>query len=188
MRSNGVRHENGVRDTSARFIFGGGRKSNTSKLVVNPLSLLKTIQLATSRMRAAISHPGPLNLRFERPPTPNTWGIDTCISYSRHAPYGRTCHRCTCHQGARPSDERQSLKHNKGTEQPLAFLAAEVRSVGDFLNALRLHSSFLISLSRCCPALCNFWSFWFPSLISGVWVVALEQLLDSLDGTLQLVD
>jgi hypothetical protein len=176
------------RDISRIHFLGESGSLTQLKPVVNPLSLLKIIQLTTSRTLAATSHAGPLNLRFERPPTPSTWGSDNCISHSRDVPYGRTCHRCTCHQGARPWDETQGLKHNRGIELCLSFLASEVSTVEGFLPALRLRWSFLISLSCCCPALCNFWPFWRPSLVSGVWVVALEQLLDPLDGALQLMD
>jgi len=51
----------------------------------------------------------PLNLRFERPPTLCTWGSDTCILHFLDTPYGRTCHRCTCHPHERPWNETRGL-------------------------------------------------------------------------------
>ena len=53
---------------------------------------------------------------------------------------------------------------------------------------MRLRESFPISLSCCYPVLGHLWPFWFPSSVSGFWVVAFEQFLDPLDGALQLVD
>jgi hypothetical protein len=136
----------------------------------------------------ATSRAEPLNLRFERPATLSTWGSDTCISYSRDGPYGRTCHRCTCHPSARPWSDAQGLKDNRGTELYLLFLTSGVSGVEDFLRASRLRQNVPISLSCCDPVLCNLWPFWLPSSVSGFRVVALEQSLDPLDGALQLVD
>src|ERR1700687_672547 len=80
----------------------------------------------------------PLNLQSTQPPTLGTLGSDTCISYSPDAPYGRTCHRCTCHPGGRPWDETQGLKHKRGIERFLSFLTSGVSCVDGFLLALRL--------------------------------------------------
>jgi len=93
----------------------------------------------------------PLNLRWKRPPTLSTWGSDTCILYSPGGPYGRTCHRYTCHPGVRPWDVTQELKHKRGIELSLFFLTPGVRCVEGFLRALRLRQRVPISLSCCYP-------------------------------------
>jgi hypothetical protein len=80
----------------------------------------------------------PLNLRLKRPPTLGTWGNGTYILYFPGALYGRTYHRYTGHPGARPSDETQDLKRNRGIERCLSFLTSAVRYVEGFLRALRL--------------------------------------------------
>src|SRR5713101_7545266 len=97
----------------------------------------------------------PLNLRLGRPPTLSISGSDTCILYSPDAPYGRTCHRCTCHPRAAPWDETQGLKHNRNIELYLLFLTSGVSCIEGLLRALRLRWSFPISLSCCYPVLCN---------------------------------
>ncbi len=76
----------------------------------------------TRRLAATWAIRAPFNLRLERAPTLNIWGSDTCMSYSPDRPYGRTCHRCTCHPHEQPWGETQGLKHNRGIELCLSFL------------------------------------------------------------------
>ena len=137
-----------------------------------------------------------LNLRLERGPTLSIWGSDTCMLYSPDTPCGRTCHRCTCHPHEQPWGETQGLKHNRGIELCLSFLNlwvelyARLPCVEGFLRRLCAGRwSFPTLTFMLLPCSCNlFWPFPFPSLGSGFWVVVLEQLLDPLDRTLQLVD
>jgi hypothetical protein len=146
--------------------------------------------------RSAANRAEPLNLRFERAPTLNIWRSDTGMLHSPDTPYGRTCHRCTCHPHEQPWGETQGLKHNRGIELCLSFLnlfelscmqdhsaskayCAPLRRALEFPDA-HFHSAV--------PYSCNF--FWpFPfRLGSGLRIVALEQVLDPLDRALQLVD
>jgi len=131
------------------------------------------------------------NLQFDRPPTLGIWGSDT---YTPHPPdmlYDRTCHRCTSHRRERPWEETQGPIHNRDIELCLSFLnlfggaiEAPRLSVDVLLPALAviLHFHAAGSCSR------NLWLFRFVSSVNGVRVVAFEQLLDSLDRALQVVD
>jgi hypothetical protein len=85
------------------------------------LAVSEISQLAGVPQTAA-NRAEPLNLRFERAPTLNIWRSDTGMLHSPDTPYGRTCHRCTCHPHEQPWGETQGLKHNRGIELCLSFL------------------------------------------------------------------
>jgi hypothetical protein len=49
------------------------------------------------------------------------WDRGTDISHPLAASYGRTCRRCTCRPGERPSVGTQDLKHNRDIAPFLSF-------------------------------------------------------------------
>src|SRR6266404_2489359 len=126
--------------------MGGKRILQTllTALMVHPRSLAiwrhrgHGDRLRNDSSPSATSGAEPLNLRLGGPPTLSISGSDTCILYSPDAPYGRTCHRCTCHPGAGPWDENQGLKHNRNIELYLLFLTSGVSRIEGFLGAFCL--------------------------------------------------